>query len=153
MKNSPTITKTNVRTFAPILRGVSPERITDIYGAVLPDQFYTPAKESHERWTGERGLMLAVLQEAVQSYLKYSQATTQRGRRLFSETQAWFQNQDQDYLFSFENICGHLQLDPSYIRRGLESRSQPKRSPQEAVRATYRRASASNHRVRIAQAA
>jgi len=135
MKNSTGMTKANIRMLASIPPEVSSDERVGIVGEVLPEQFYTPAQESHERWTGERGLMLAVLEEAVHSYLKYRNATTRRGRRLFAETQAWFWSDDQEYLFAFENICTYLQLDPNYVRRGLEGTAQlrlPRSNPQAA---------------------
>jgi hypothetical protein len=153
MKNATSMTKADVRTFTPTLPEVFSEKGSEILGAVLPEQFYIPAKESHERWNGARGLMLAVLQEAVQSYLKYGHSTTQRGRRLFVETRAWFWNDDLDYLFSFESVCAYLQLDPAYIRRGLEAQIQRQRSRPPLARVAYRRATVSVYRSRLARAA
>jgi hypothetical protein len=89
----------------------------------------------------------------VQSYIKYSQTKTHRGKRLFAETEAWFWSQDHMYLFSFESICGHLQLDPDYIRRGLQSRTQSTQRHNKSVHPTYRRAVVTSHRMRLAQAA
>ena len=140
MKNSTVMTKANSRMLTSSPPEVSSDERAGIFGELLPEQFYTPAQESHERWTGERGLMLAVLEEAVHSYLKYRNATTRRGRRLFAETQAWFWSDDQEYLFAFENICTYLQLDPNYVRRGLEGTAQlrlPRSNPQ-AAQLTYR---------------
>ena len=142
MKNSTVMTKANIRMLASILPEVSSDERAGIVGEVLPEQFYTPAQESHERWTGERGLMLAVLEEAVHSYLKYRNSTTRRGRRLFAETQAWFWSDDQEYLFAFENICTYLQLDPNYVRRGLEGIAQ---LPATTFYPTGRSASLSTH--------
>lgn len=89
--------------------------------ALLPEQFFTPPQESHVNWTGERLLMLAVLQEAINAYLQYASAKTHRGKRLFAETYRWFWSQEREYLYSFESICLHLHLDPDYLRRGLRS--------------------------------
>ena len=86
MKNSTVMTKANIRMLTSIPPEVSSDERAGIFGELLPEQFYTPAQESHERWTGERGLMLAVLEEAVQSYLKYRNSTTRRGRRLFNRS-------------------------------------------------------------------
>jgi hypothetical protein len=153
MKTPEAMTKNNVSSFVPVLRAMSTDRSPEIFGAVLPEQFCTPAQESHERWTGERGLMLAVLEEAVQSYLKYGHSTTHRGQRLFAETKAWFWSRDLDYLFSFGSICAYLQLDPAYIRRGLEAQIRHQRSRPPLARVTYRRAAVSGYRGRLAQAA
>jgi hypothetical protein len=67
----------------------------------------------------ERRLVLAILEEAVRSYQHYAFATNRRGRRLFGETCEWFDSHDNTWIFSFENICTVLDLEPQYIRRGL----------------------------------
>ena len=41
------------------------------------------------------------------------------GKKLFQEAEEWFLEKDSDELFSFENICGNLELHPDYIRHGL----------------------------------
>jgi hypothetical protein len=64
-------------------------------------------------------LMLAVLEDAIRCYIKYLDATTRSGKRHFEETREWFFSHDDDWLFSFENVCGLFGLDPGYIRRGL----------------------------------
>lgn len=87
---------------------------------LLPEQFFVPAWESAAAWTGERRLLCAVLQEAVHTFLKYRDARTERGQRLFREVQAWFWSEQGDWLYAFESICLHLHLDPDYIRRGLQ---------------------------------
>ena len=68
----------------------------------------------------ERRLVLAILEEAVRSYQHYAFATNRRGRRLFGETCDWFEARDEPWIFSFENICYALDLDPEHIRNGLE---------------------------------
>jgi hypothetical protein len=40
-------------------------------------------------------------------------------QKLFQEAEDWILNKNTDWLFSFENICENLQLNPDYIRRGL----------------------------------
>jgi len=64
-------------------------------------------------------LMLAVLEDAIRCYIKYFGVNTRSGRRHFEETREWFFSSDDDWLFSFENVCGLFGLDPGYIRRGL----------------------------------
>jgi hypothetical protein len=87
--------------------------------ALLPEQFFIPAQDSHAAWTGERRLMLAVLQEALHTYLKYSHSCTRRGRRLAEEVRQWFWARESAGLYTFECICQHLHLDPAYLRQGL----------------------------------
>jgi hypothetical protein len=75
-------------------------------------------------------LMMAVLEDAIRCYVKYSGAKTRSGKRHFEETRQWFFGPDDDWLFSFENLCGIFSLDPGYIRRGL---SQHKQAPEKVV--------------------
>jgi hypothetical protein len=86
----------------------------------LPEQFFRAANQSFAVWTGERRLLFAVLEEAVESFFRYRNATTRRGQRLFNETVEWFWDRDQGWLYSFETICQHLDLDAEYIRGGLQ---------------------------------
>jgi hypothetical protein len=86
----------------------------------LPEQFFRAADQSFVVWTGERRLLLAVLEEAVESFFRYRDATTRRRQRLFNETVEWFWDHDQRWLYSFETICQHLDLDADYIRGGLQ---------------------------------
>ena len=68
---------------------------------------------------GEERLMLAVLENATEDFQKYVLATTRRGTELFQAAEQWILETDNSSLFSFENICEHLQLDPSYLRAGF----------------------------------
>jgi hypothetical protein len=68
---------------------------------------------------GEKRLMLAVLEEAVQCFQEYVLATRPREKRLFQEAEEWILEKGSDYIFSFENICETLQLHPDHVRQGL----------------------------------
>jgi hypothetical protein len=71
-------------------------------------------------WTGSRRLLLGVLQDALRSFFQYRSDRTRHGKRIFTETLMWLWSSEQDWLYSFENICDHLRLDPEYIRQGLQ---------------------------------
>lgn len=86
---------------------------------ILPEQFFRPAPDSFASWTGERRLLFAVLDDALGSFLKHRCDRSRRGQRLFRETVEWFWSTDQQWLYSFENICQHLNFDADYIRVGL----------------------------------
>ena len=92
---------------------------------LLPEQYFVPAWESAAAWTGERRLLLAVLQEAVHTFLTHHDARSARGQRLFREAQEWFWSEDCDWLYAFKSICLDLHLDPDYIRRGLQHWQRP----------------------------
>ena len=61
---------------------------------------------------GIKGLMLAVLEDAIQSFL-----STNRMRR--DEAEAWMTMRMQNWTFSFVNVCLTLGLEPSAVRQAL----------------------------------
>ncbi len=67
----------------------------------------------------EQVLMLAVLEDAIICFQDHVAATCKRKRLLHQEAEQWFLDDDRSYLFSFENICDSLGLEPSYLRQGL----------------------------------
>jgi hypothetical protein len=67
----------------------------------------------------EQLLMLAVLEDAVVCFQDNLTAVTPRKQSLFREAEEWIFDEDKFYLFSFDNICEGLALDPNYVRRGL----------------------------------
>lgn len=69
---------------------------------------------------GEEGLMLAVLDDAIESFQRYAFAEDKKGQTLFQEAEEWIFEKDSDWFFSFENICDTLGLDTGYIREGLQ---------------------------------
>ncbi len=87
---------------------------------ILPIQFFdragAPSIDS-----GEKQLMLAVLEEAVATFQRHIDDETRRGQRLFREAAEWTQSVDTSWAFAFENICHAIDVDPEYLRRGLES--------------------------------
>ncbi len=65
--------------------------------------------------------MLAVLEDAVTCFQKCFTARDRIGTSLFREVEEWILLQGKsDWLFSFDNICETLGLDPGYIREGLQ---------------------------------
>ena len=69
---------------------------------------------------GEKMLMLAVLEEAVDCYKRNLLLKDRKAQNLFAETEAWLLAHGDDVLFSFENVCDALELDADYLRAGLE---------------------------------
>ena len=69
---------------------------------------------------GERRLMLAVLEDAVDSYRKYALARDPREQACFLEAREWFLSDDRSWLFAFENVCDVLEMNPDYLRAGLD---------------------------------
>ena len=85
---------------------------------------YLHVYRSHTAHTPEMRLIGAVLEDAIDCYYKYSLAQTRRGKRIFTEAAQWIFGQDDDWLFSFDNICEMLKLDPDYMRRILRQNTQ-----------------------------
>jgi len=86
--------------------------------ALLPEQFLA----AHRRTAGcepERLLMLAVLEEAIQSYRATAFARDARSRQTFAEARDWFASEDRTWLFAFESICDVLGIDAAWVRRRL----------------------------------
>jgi len=64
--------------------------------------------------------MLAVLEDAITCFQVHFAARDKQKTRLFREAEEWILLQEKsDWLFSFDNICETLGLNPGYIREGL----------------------------------
>jgi len=87
---------------------------------LLPSQFFDRVRRRTEH-DGERRLMIAVLEDAVDVYRKQVGARDPRGEQLFQEAEVWIEDPDRTWLFSFQNICDVLDIDPDYLRRGLHA--------------------------------
>jgi hypothetical protein len=85
---------------------------------LLPSQYAdrTGRRRLHE---GEHRLMVAILEDAIDVYRKQAGARDTRKRHMFEDAEAWIEDASATWIFSFENICAVLDLDPDYIRRGL----------------------------------
>jgi hypothetical protein len=83
---------------------------------------------------GEKALMLAILENAIEDAQKYVLATDKKGKGLFDAAEAWILETDSPSFFSFKNICEYLELDPDFIRKGFARWKQAKRSqPKECT--------------------
>jgi hypothetical protein len=72
---------------------------------------------------GEKRLMLAVLKDAVTCIERYHSERGARSLQTYRAALRWIFAQDQEWLFSFENICLALDLDPGRLRSALRSPS------------------------------
>jgi hypothetical protein len=79
--------------------------------------------------TPERRLVAAILRDAVDCYLRDCFTKNRHRKRSFREAEEWFFKSDEYGVFSLENICGVLNIDPGYIRRTLKDFEQ-QNSPQ-----------------------
>ena len=67
----------------------------------------------------ELRLMLAVLEDAFETLRSGLMAANPVRRRHGLDVLRWVASRDIDSLFSFENVCIALQLDPGYVRAGF----------------------------------
>ncbi|HEY3302701.1 MAG TPA: hypothetical protein VGL70_04090 [Candidatus Binatia bacterium] len=92
--------------------------VPDRADLTIDEVFFDHVWRSRAR-SGEQRLMLAILDNAVDSFAKYAGADDERGKEIFTETEAWLLEQNNDWIFSFENVCETLGIDASYLRAGL----------------------------------
>lgn len=88
---------------------------------LLPAQFYEMLKRRYIL-EGERKLMFAVLEDAVECYLKNMNARSRKQRVLFYEAQSWINARNKVGLFAYETLCEALNIDAGALRRALERR-------------------------------
>lgn len=86
---------------------------------LLPNQYFAAFRRGRAV-EGERRLMLAVLEDAVDSYRKHALARDPREQACFLEAKEWFLSSDRSWLFAFENICDVLEMNADYLRTGLD---------------------------------
>ena len=67
----------------------------------------------------ERTLLLAVLEDGIRCFQENLFAVSGKRRTLFDEAKEWLFSDDTNWFCSFVSICTLLNLEPSYIRRGL----------------------------------
>ena len=106
-----------------------------------PEQALTGAATYDEIQIPEDRLMLAVLQEALSTFQRGIHTRAAKDLEAFREVDRWFRSRDYDWLFSFENICSCLHLDPSCIRQELNTlrrKAFASRTTLRAVKAPYR---------------
>jgi hypothetical protein len=70
----------------------------------------------------EKELMLAVLEDAIETLQENRSALSGRKKRLFDETCDWFFTDDPNWIFSFVSVCDALGLNPDYLRKGVSRR-------------------------------
>jgi len=85
---------------------------------LLPAQYFATTKRK-DHLEPEKKLMLAVLEDAVWCFQHYLLAQEQREKSLFRDAEEWIMEEHADWLFSFQNVCEALDLNPKYVRKGL----------------------------------
>lgn len=87
---------------------------------LLPSQYFDRLR-SRSEYDGERRLMLAILEDAIDVYRKQAGARDRKRQQLFQDAEAWIEDTDATWIFSFETICAALGLEAGYLRNGLRA--------------------------------
>jgi len=86
---------------------------------LLPIQYFEAMRRKH-LLEGEKRLILSVLEDAVECFMKCINSPTSKGQRLFRDAEEWINLEDKQWVFSFDNVCDMLDINPEYLRRGLK---------------------------------
>lgn len=104
---------------------------------ILPEQHFDRSL-GLEEVSGERALMLAVLEDGIRCYQEHLHSSRVRARLQARQAERWIRSDDWEWPFSFNNICESLSIQPQTLRDKL---LQPLERPQNP------RPRASTHRV------
>src|SRR5882757_1977701 len=85
---------------------------------LLPIQYFEAMRRKH-LLEGEKRLVLSVLEDAVECFMKCIDSSSNKGQRLFRDAEEWITLEDKKWVFSFDNVCEMLDVNPEYLRRGL----------------------------------
>ena len=85
---------------------------------LLPIQYFEAMRRKH-LLEGEKRLILSVLEDAVECFMKCIDSSTNKGQRLFRDADEWINLEDKRWVFSFDNVCDMLDINPDYMRVGL----------------------------------
>jgi hypothetical protein len=96
------------------------ERLPGLFepDTLLPIQYFEAMRKKH-LLEGEKRLILSVLEDAVECFMKCIDSPTSKGQRLFRDADEWISLEDKHWVFSFDNVCEMLDINPDYMRRGL----------------------------------
>jgi hypothetical protein len=96
------------------------ERLPGLFvpDTLLPIQYFEAMRRKH-LLEGEKRLVLSVLEDAIECFMKCIDSSTKKGQRLFRDAEEWITLEDKKWVFSFDNVCEMLDINPEYLRRGL----------------------------------
>lgn len=107
------------------MRSPSPSLSVDTTRLFEPDtlaseQFYATLRRS-QFGDPERRLMAAILEDAVSCLSKGGSSGTSPHSRSAEDAATWINSEgEEDWIFSFVNVCETLGIDPHYMRLGLQ---------------------------------
>lgn len=85
---------------------------------LVPAQYMATTKSKTYRGPEQR-LMLAVLEDAVWCFQNGLLSKDRRKQGLSRDAEEWIMEENADWLFSFDEICDLLGLEPRYVRKQL----------------------------------
>lgn len=91
---------------------------------VISSQQYFDNFRGSEYLEPEKALLLAILEDAIHGFENYRAATDRARRERFREAEEWIIGCGDDWIFSFDNVCALLDLEPQYLRQGLLARQE-----------------------------
>jgi hypothetical protein len=99
---------------------------------MLPSQYFAAMRKRVPQ-EAEYRLVVAVLEDAIDCFQKHCDARDTKTRQLFEDAAQWVSSEDRTWPFSFLNICDVLNLDPAYVREGLEQHRERRASQRGIV--------------------
>jgi len=85
---------------------------------VLPEQIIAGAR-TDSYMTGEKALMLSVLEDGIRCFQNYLRDKRLRKSQLPEQAEAWIRAVDYEWPFSFNNCCETLGIDADALRNAL----------------------------------
>src|SRR5215203_870787 len=86
---------------------------------LVAGQFYATLRK-RQHGDPERRLMAAVLEDVVACLSIDPSLSVKRQQRDFHDAECWINApDDSDWIFSFSSVCEALEIDPGYLRKGL----------------------------------
>jgi len=100
-------------------------KLEDLGGSVLPSQYDDLTRRRISVVEGERRLLLAVLEDAIRTYLTVRASSNPVQQKRFREVRSWFESEQDGRaeLFSFRTICELLNIDSGRLLKGLRSKA------------------------------
>jgi hypothetical protein len=97
-----------------------PEILAELFApeVVLPEQLMAGARRDSYA-SGERALMLAVLEDGIRCFQEHLTNARSNPRLLSKQAEDWMRADDWDWPFSFNNVCENLCIDPDALRVSL----------------------------------
>ena len=104
--------------------GLVDERVSTLFvpDTMVPSQYFDRLRDGWHNMSGERRLMLAILEDGIHTFLKFAGASGRMQREQFLEAEAWIEAEDLTWVYAFRSICDHLGLEADQLRRGLRAR-------------------------------